>query len=204
LVSEEQEEDERIRSTARRYAEQFPWLGADPIEAYISFLHTLRVHAAAIERYLGAIGQPKPISLARHTVLRTLYFAEGHKLSQNEISREVGVSRTNITNLIDGLMRDDMVSKSVNPDDRRVNEIQLTQRGVEFCSTFIPAVAGFMASMFDDLSEQELAQFGQLLARLRDGMYRRYLSDEAPHAHAESTLGGGGNLTGGLMPDQEM
>jgi DNA-binding MarR family transcriptional regulator len=172
-------DEERIRTTAARYAEHFPWLSADPIEAYVSLLHTLRLHIVAIERHLSALGQPRPISSARHTVLRTLYLADGHRLSQNEITREIGVSPTNITNLIDVLARDGLVVRSMNPGDRRSNYIELTHAGLDFCSAYIPAVADFMAAMFDDLSEGELDQLKTLLARVRLGMYRRYLGENA-------------------------
>jgi MarR family transcriptional repressor of emrRAB len=111
-------------------------------------------------------------------VLRVLYFADNNRLSQNEISREIGVSRSNITNLIDTLERDGFVDRAANPADRRMIDVQLTGAGLEFCSTFIPAVAEFMASMFADLSEGELAHFKALLARVQGGMYRRYLQDE--------------------------
>jgi DNA-binding MarR family transcriptional regulator len=187
---EDRAEEQRIRATASRYAERFPWLSAEPIEAYISLLHTMRVHIVAIERYLTALGQPKPISSAQHTVLRTLYLADGHRLSQNEITREIGVSPSNITNLVDVLEREGMVSRSMNPGDRRANYIQLTEAGVEFCAAFIPAVADFMALMFEDLSDSELAHFKTLLARVRNGMYRRHLTEEAPPASSDSPRAG--------------
>ena len=158
----EPREEERIRVTASRYAQQFPWLDDALFEAYISLLQTLRVHAVAIERYLGSTGQPKPISAPRHTVLRALFFAEGYRLSQTEASREVGVSPTNITNLVDGLERDGLVTRSTMPGDRRAKYVQLTDAGLEFCSSFIPAVAEFMASVFKDLNPDELARFNEL------------------------------------------
>jgi DNA-binding MarR family transcriptional regulator len=173
-------DEERIHATAARYAERFPWLDVDSLEAYVSLLHTLRLHLVAIERHLTAMGQPKPISSARHTVLRTLYLADGHRLSQNEITREIGVSPTNITNLIDVLERGGMVTRSMNPGDRRSNYIELTGAGLEFCSEYIPAVADFMAAMFNDLDEGELAEFKSLLARVREGMYSRYLREPSP------------------------
>ena len=187
-AAEEQSEEERIRKTALRYSQHLPWLSSAPIEAYISLLQTMRVHSVAIERYLSALDQPKPITSARHTVLRTLYFADDYRLTQNELSREVGVSRTNITNLIDSLEGDGLVTRAMNPADRRSNRIQLTEAGLEFCSTFIPAVASFMASMLEDLSEEELAQFKRLLSRVRGGMYRRYLGDELPSGDAQGPL----------------
>jgi DNA-binding MarR family transcriptional regulator len=176
-ADEDLADEQRIGLTASRYAQHFPWLTIAPLEAYISLLQTLRVHNVAIERYLSSLNLPKPISDARHTVLRTVYFADGNRLSQNEVSRELGVSRTNVTNLIDALERDGLVTRAVNPADRRANYVQLTAAGLEFCSTFIPAVAQFMASMFEDLDENELDELNALLTRVRGGMYRRYLSD---------------------------
>jgi DNA-binding MarR family transcriptional regulator len=177
-TAEDRAEEERIRKTAQRYTDNLPWLSSTAIETHISLIHTLRVHSVAIERYLSALGLPKPISSARHTVLRTLFFEDGHRLSQNDLSREVGVSRTNITNLIDGLERDGFVARQVNPTDRRANYVELTEAGLDFCSTFIPAVAEFMAEVFSDLREGELEQLGDMLARVREGMYRRYLTDD--------------------------
>ena len=171
-------EEDRIRETSLRYVQHFPWLAGAPIEVYVSLLHTLRVHAVAIERYLSAVHQGKPLSAARHTVLRTLYFADGKRLSQNEMSRELGVSRTNITHIIDGLERDGLVNRAANPTDRRANYIELTGAGIEFCSSFVPTVAQFMASMFEDLTDREQADLNALLARVRQGMYRRYLKEE--------------------------
>jgi DNA-binding MarR family transcriptional regulator len=190
-AAEDPTEEQRIRGTAARYAQKFPWLSAAGIEAYVSLLQTIRVYSVAIERYLNSVGQPKPISAARHTVLRILYFADGHRLSQNEISRDIGVSRTNITNLIDTLERDGLVTRTMNPADRRANYVQLTEAGLEFCSAFIPAVAEFMASMFQDLSEAELAELQGLLARVRAGMHRRYLADELLAAEGVGTSGAG-------------
>src|SRR6266542_1166917 len=119
-------EDEQIHQTALRYTQNYAWADKEAIEAYISLLHTNRVHALAVERYLSSLGLERPLSGARHTVLRTLYFAAGHRLSQNEIGRELGVSRTNITNLIDGLEREGLVTRVANPADRRTNYVELT------------------------------------------------------------------------------
>jgi DNA-binding MarR family transcriptional regulator len=176
--AEQLPEEQRVRETALRYVQHLPGLNPSSIEAYLSVLHTLRVHSVAIERYLQSLDLPKPISDARHTVLRTLYFADGNRLSQNEVSRELGVSRTNVTNLIDALERDGLVTRAVNPADRRTNYVQLTAAGLEFCTSFIPAVAQFMASMFEDLHDHELDELNALLARVRAGMYGRYFGED--------------------------
>ena len=174
-INDEPGEEERIRLTAARYSEYFPGLESQSIEAYLSLIHTQRVHALSIERYLSSMGQPKPMSAPRHTILRALFFSEGHRLSQNELSREVGVSPTNITNLIDGLERDGFVVRNSVPGDRRAKYIQLTEAGLDVCSSFIPAVAEFMASIFKDLSPTQRDELNRVLALVRAGMRSRYL-----------------------------
>jgi len=187
-TAEERAEEELIQKTARRYTHHLPWLSSAAIESYISLLQTLRLHAVAIERYLSALALPKPISSARHTVLRTLFFEDGHRLSQNELSQELGVSRTNVTNLIDGLERDGLVLRHTNPTDRRANFVELTPAGLEFCSSFIPAVAEFMAIMFSDLREGELSDLKETLARVRQGMYKRYFGEDSPREGVSTNL----------------
>lgn len=117
-----------------------------------------------------------------------MFFEDGHRLSQNELSQELGVSRTNVTNLIDGLERDGLVLRHTNPTDRRANFVELTPAGLEFCSSFIPAVAEFMAIMFSDLREGELSDLKETLARVRQGMYKRYFGEDSPREGVSTNL----------------
>lgn len=114
------------------------------------------------------------MSGARHTVLRTLYFSRGH-LTQNQISRELGVSRTNITNLIDGLQEDGLIRRSVNPDDRRSNYVELTPAGQQLCDVLVPAVTKFMVGAFRGFSPEERAQLSDYLARFRAEIQAEHL-----------------------------
>jgi len=165
---------ERIRLTAERYHAEFPWADADAIEVYLSLVHAQRTIAAGLERYLSSLPLPKTTTSARHTVLRTLYFAHD-RLSQNQIGRELGVSRTNITNLMDGLEEEGLIRRVVNPDDRRSNYVELTLEGERLCNVLIPAVTKFMVDGLRGFSPEQRAQLSEYLARFRTEIEAEHL-----------------------------
>jgi DNA-binding MarR family transcriptional regulator len=104
---------------------------------------------------------------ARYTLLMTLYFSRDNLLAQNEISRELNVSRTNITNLIDGLERDELVERVPNPADRRVSYAQLTDKGRAVCERLMPTMTELMQDATHDFSPDERAQLKTLLYRVQ-------------------------------------
>ena len=97
-------------------------------------------------------------------------------MAQNQISRELGVSRTNITNLIDGLERDGLVRRVANPADRRVSHAQLTPEGERLCAYILPVMTRYMEETCDIFDDQEKAQLKSYLRRYRRNIRERYLT----------------------------
>ena len=153
-----------LHATALRYNLELPWADPDTIEANLGIFRANRVMGASLARYLDGAGLG--ITRARYTVLRTLYFAQGNRMPQNEIGREMGVSKTNITNLIDGLERDSLVVRMTNPADRRVTYAQLTTAGLDLCRDLLPAMTRWMSSVLRDFSPEERAQLKDFLSRI--------------------------------------
>jgi DNA-binding MarR family transcriptional regulator len=179
-------EEDRLEAVARRYKEELPWADADAIEIFMGVLRMHRLLAAATARYYDSLGLGFSMTGARHTLLLTLYFVEDRRLPQNEISRELGVSRTNITNLIDGLERDDLVIRIPNPADRRVSYAQLTPRGERLCATLMPILTRFMEEACSGFDGDEKQQFKGYLRRFRRDVRARYLTGKA-NGHSPNT-----------------
>ena len=179
-----------LRASALRYQEELPGSDADAIEVLLALLRSVRVHRTAVTRQLEALELEAGITGARYTLLMTLYFSRENLLAQNEISRELNVSRTNITNLIDGLERDGLVERVPNPSDRRVSYAQLTNRGRALCVKLMPTMAQLMEDATRDFSPDERAQFKAFLYRVQrnivathPGHYSRGLGvDQEPQA----------------------
>jgi DNA-binding MarR family transcriptional regulator len=156
-----------LRTSAQRYQDELPGADAEAIEVLLALLRTVRVHRTAVSRQLESLELPVGMTGARYTLLMTLYFSRENLLAQNEISRELNVSRTNITNLIDGLERDDLVERVPNPADRRVSYAQLTDRGRAVCEELMPTMTELMEDATRDFSTDERAQLKALLYRVQ-------------------------------------
>jgi DNA-binding MarR family transcriptional regulator len=156
-----------LRETAQRYREVLPTTDPEAIEVLLALLRSVRVHRTAVSRQLESLDLEVAMTGARYTLLMTLYFSRESLLAQNEISRELNVSRTNITNLIDGLERDDLVERVPNPADRRVSYARLTDRGLAVCEKLMPTMADLMVDATRDFSDDERVQLKGFLYRVQ-------------------------------------
>ena len=156
-----------LAATARRYQEELAWADPQAIETTLAMVRLHRMHRIAATRELESLELPVNLTGARFTLLLTLYFARDNLLAQNEISRELSVSRTNITNLIDGLERDGLVERVPNPADRRVSYARLTETGKRACLEVLPEMTQFLLDLLDGFTPQETTQFKDYLYRVQ-------------------------------------
>jgi DNA-binding MarR family transcriptional regulator len=173
-VSEQTIAERVLRASAERYGEELLGTDVDAIEAMLSLLRTVRVHRTAVSRQLEALDLQVGMTGARFTLLMTLYFSRDSLLAQNEISRELNVSRTNITNLIDGLERDGLVERVPNPSDRRVSYARLTPSGRDVCVTLMPPMTDLMESALTGFSDEEKSQITRFLYRMQRNIISAY------------------------------
>jgi DNA-binding MarR family transcriptional regulator len=177
--SEDMEEAQRISehvlaATAKRYQDELPWANPEMIETSLALVRLQRMHRVAAGRQIESLELPFSLTGARFTLLLTLYFARDNLLAQNEISRELSVSRTNITNLIDGLERDGLVERVPNPADRRVSYARLTDEGRNACLAVLPDMTRFMLDHFDGFTPEETSQFKDFLYRVQRNVGRHH------------------------------
>jgi DNA-binding MarR family transcriptional regulator len=156
-----------IHETAQRYKQELQWADPDTIEVDLAFIRASRMHRLATGRMMDQLDLDVGMTGARYTLLLTLFFARDNLLAQNEISRELSVSRTNITNLIDGLERDGLVARVPNPADRRVSYAQLTKSGEAMCMDVLPYLTRTMMDELSGFSEEEKMLFKEFLYRMQ-------------------------------------
>ena len=191
-LSEDQAEDtpgreDVVHDFALSYKKELPWADAEAIEINLSLLRANCVLTAAVSRQIEGLNLGVSLSGARFTLLRTLYFAKGDPLPQNEISRRMGVSRTNITNLIDGLERDGLVTRVTSPADRRVSYARLTPAGEDACTVVLPVLTQLMGDACRNFSDEEKSQFLDFLTRIQYDIEDRFLIDAVAEGVASQT-----------------
>ena len=140
-------------------------ISADPtLTAWVRFL---RAHAQ-LTRELGArLEADHGLTMSDYDVLIQLYFAEGHAMRRVDIARQVLLTASGITRLLDGLERCGLVAKQACASDARVSYAVLTEAGLRKVEaardTHLADVDELFGSQFAPEERQQLAE---LLGRL--------------------------------------
>lgn len=83
--------------------------------------------------------------------------------SQIAIAARLGLDKTTLTYLIDGLEQDGLVRRTPDPQDRRSRHINLTAKGRKTLARFTDSVEAVERQVLSRLSTAEAAQFQNML-----------------------------------------
>lgn len=116
---------------------------------------------ALFERHTAALD----ISAREYAVL--LLLEGGDHLWQSEIAEALGLDRTSVTYLVDGLEKRGWVARARDPADRRAHVVTLTDTGRESLDREVrPAALAATNELLAPLDRDEQAQLRHLLSRL--------------------------------------
>ena len=105
------------------------------------------------------------LSPARMRILS--FLQEAGSMPMRALKDRCGTSATNITGLVDGLEADGLVSREIDPTDRRVTRVVLTEKGGRQSRTDWELYESRCAATFDGLDPEARARLVQALAELR-------------------------------------
>ena len=108
-------------------------------------------------------------TIARFDLLSQLDRApEG--LTMGELSSRLMVTNGNVTGLTDALVREGLVSRAPEPDDRRSLRIRLTSAGKQFFDAMTPVHERWIDRLMAGLTRAEMAHLLELLGRLKQSL----------------------------------
>ena len=107
------------------------------------------------------------LTRARYNVLRILAQAKDERLLMTDIVQGMNVSPTNITKLVDVLVKDNYVRRVPDPQDKRKFWVELMPEGAKIFEETIPDVGDHVRELWAGISDQEKRLLIHLLARLR-------------------------------------
>ncbi len=113
-------------------------------------------------------------SYARMRLLGALHC--GGPQIMTSISDELGVTRRNVTALVDALEEEGLVRRKPHPTDRRATVIELTGEGAETMEQRFDEHTASVAELFEELSEEDQRELVKLLSILREALRERGLS----------------------------
>jgi len=90
----------------------------------------------------------------------------------SSISDELGVTRRNVTALVDALEEEDLVRRKPHPTDRRATVIEMTDRGERTMDRAYDEHRIAVAGLFEGLDEEERRELTRMLGVLRETLRR--------------------------------
>jgi len=92
------------------------------------------------------------------------------RLSMNELSRELGIAVSTLTRIIDILVRDEIISRSPSPDDRRKVCVVLTEKGIELALKLAGCTLGYIQQILLHIPEEKRRQVTESLDLLNEAI----------------------------------
>ena len=146
-------------------AQTFPELDPSAADA---FLHLLRAGDEAFKVTDEHLSRHQ-ISHGRFTVL-LLLLEKGEGCSKPhtpaELAEMAGVTRATMTGLVDTLERDGLVTRTPDPNDRRMMSVSLTEHGKARLEKILPGHFRRIAALMAPLSEAERKTLVGLLTKI--------------------------------------
>jgi DNA-binding MarR family transcriptional regulator len=110
------------------------------------------------------------MTYARMRLLGALH-CKGSQI-MSSISEELGVTRRNVTALVDALEGEGLVRRKPHPTDRRATVIEMTGRGEWTMERMYDEHRAAVAELFGELDEQDQRELSRMLGALRDALRR--------------------------------
>jgi DNA-binding MarR family transcriptional regulator len=88
----------------------------------------------------------------------------------SELAELIGVTRATMTGLLDTLERDNFVSRTLDPQDRRSMRVVSTPECRELLKKVLPGYFKIVSSIPSTLTEQERTEFKRLTAKIQSGL----------------------------------
>jgi DNA-binding MarR family transcriptional regulator len=117
-------------------------------------------------RWVKSRLRDRGLTYARMRLLGALHC--GGPQIMSSISEELGVTRRNVTALVDALEDERLVRRLPHPTDRRATVIELTDEGAKTTHAMYDAHREAVSELFAGLSEQDQRELIRLLDTLRD------------------------------------
>jgi len=121
-------------------------------------------------RWVKSRLQDRGLTYARMRLLGALHCG-GPKI-MSDISDELGVTRRNVTALVDALEDEGLVRRRPHPTDRRATVIELTPEGERTTGAMYGEHREAVSELFSALSGEDQRELARLLGVLRDALRR--------------------------------
>lgn len=149
------------------HSRRYPDLDPSAVEA---FLHLLRASTDVFEAFTQYFGTKYAISQGRFLVMMLLNRDPEKPCNPAELAERAGVARATMTGLIDTLERDELVTREMAHEDRRMMQVRLTTKGRNFLDRMLPDYYRRIAALMGGLTGTERKTLVALMGAIQRGI----------------------------------
>ena len=96
------------------------------------------------------------------------YLINNGSSSITDIALNLGISKPNMTPIIDKLLKDDLVFREEDPKDRRIMRIDLTKKAIDISNEHTKILKDLLLSKLSTLTDENLCKMEDLVSQLID------------------------------------
>jgi DNA-binding MarR family transcriptional regulator len=152
-----------VHEATHALKQTFPELDEFALEATMMLERTHALMVEARAAYWAKFG----ITSRRFILLRHLYLAEGKRLSMGDIAAVINAGTPNVTQIISGMVKDQLVTRTTAEADKRIVYAVLTSKGEQVFESVFKQNAARLKDSWTILNNEEKQQMVNMLARLR-------------------------------------
>lgn len=141
--------------------------GDKTFEKRLQCCFTILATARAIDESCSQRLVPQGLSESRFIIL-ILLMQNKSGLSPYEIAGKMDITRATVTGLLDGMERQGLIYRNTDNEDRRRMRIVLTQQGNSLAKLVSATHTEWIASLFNDLTENEQNALAILCKKISD------------------------------------
>lgn len=169
--------DRPSRERVNTLKTEFSNVNSDLVVSFINFQWTYREMQRQYDNLLMQYG----LSESKFLILMFLRQAESQQLLPSVLAEKLGAARPTVSKLLSGLIKQELIQKVENLDDKRSSLIRLTAVGNEILQAFLPHNFETAQTIFEDFSSDELAQLEVLLGKINSGSQKLKKEMEKNH-----------------------
>lgn len=123
-----------------------------------------------IKKYFADVLNKNNINLTPEQFLVMDWLWKEQSISQQRIAELIQKDKNSVTKFIDSLEKKNLVFRTVDKVDRRINKIELTKEGADLASPATIVAIGFMNDVVKGIDEKDLKTFVRVLLQMRENM----------------------------------
>ena len=133
----------------------------------LELARTAKTVSRAFDAALAAAGGSTPVWL----ILISL--KTERRANQRALAEAVGIQDATLTHHLNSMEADGLLTRRRDPSNRRVHNVELTERGEALFERLRAAAAAFDQRLRTDIPEEDIEQLRGILARLRADVSQR-------------------------------